>query len=54
MSFIAVMCVESSDGDGILDKWENKLGLDANNPSDALKYSSEGKEYLNIERYING
>lgn len=43
-----------SDGDGIPDKWEDKLGLDASKSSDALKYGSECKEYLNIERYING
>ena len=46
---------KDSDGDGIPDVWEEKLGLDKNNPSDALLPSKddEFKGYLNIEVYLH-
>src|SRR5690606_38015500 len=40
-----------TDNDGIPDSWEDRLGLDKNNPDDALQASAEG--YLNIELYLN-
>src|SRR5690606_33494379 len=44
-----------SDEDGIPDAWELKLGLNPNDPSDALKASTNSMHsgYLNIEVYIN-
>jgi len=45
-----------SDKDGMPDEWENKykkLGLDPNDPSDAIK-DCNGDGYTNIEKYING
>lgn len=47
---------KDSDGDGMPDEWEKKykkLGLDPNNPSDAVK-DCNGDGYTNIEKYING
>lgn len=44
---------QDSDKDGISDAWERKYGLDANDPSDALK-DLNGDGYTNIEKYING
>jgi transcription elongation factor GreA-like protein len=38
----------------IPDVWEKKLTLDLKDTSDALEYTSECEDYLNIERYING
>jgi hypothetical protein len=45
-----------TDLDGMPDSWEKKyakLGLDPNNPSDAVK-DCNGDGYTNIEKYING
>lgn len=44
-----------TDEDGIPDRWEEELGLDKNDPSDALKKSkqAEYKGYLNIEVYLH-
>src|SRR5690606_35942514 len=44
-----------TDNDGIPDVWEDRLGLDNNNPSDALQPSTEQKYdgYLNIEVYLH-
>ncbi|EFK58301.1 LamG-like jellyroll fold domain-containing protein [Sphingobacterium spiritivorum] len=42
-----------TDNDGIPDEWEERLGLNKNDPSDALKESSAHAPYLNIEVYIN-
>lgn len=44
-----------TDEDGIPDRWEEELGLDKNDPSDALKRSkhAEYKGYLNIEVYLH-
>ena len=41
-----------SDGDGIPDEWETKMGLDPKNGSDANKYNLS-PSYTNIEVYIN-
>lgn len=41
-----------TDKDGIPDEWEDKMGLDKNDASDALKKDASG--YLNIELYLNG
>lgn len=41
-----------ADKDGIPDEWEEKMGLNKNDPSDALKKDASG--YLNIEIYLNG
>lgn len=41
-----------TDKDGIPDEWEDKMGLNKNDPSDALKKDASG--YLNIEIYLNG
>lgn len=38
-----------TDGDGIPDEFEDKWGLDKNDPSDAMKIASNG--YTNIENY---
>ncbi|MBW2962626.1 pectate lyase family protein [Mesonia aestuariivivens] len=43
-----------SDQDGIPDIWENQLGLNPNDATDALEVSSICENYLNIEMYING
>lgn len=45
---------EDSDGDGIPDVWEDALGLDKHDATDALAKSKKKKGYLNIEVYING
>lgn len=42
-----------SDNDGMPDSWENKYGLNPNDPSDAL-LDMNGDGYTNIEKYING
>lgn len=39
-----------TDNDGMPDEFENKYGLDKNNPDDAMKIASNG--YTNIENYI--
>ena len=39
-----------SDNDGIPDEFEDKYGLDKNDPSDAAKIANNG--YTNIENYI--
>jgi len=47
---------KDSDNDGMPDVWEKKykkLGLDPNDPSDAVK-DCNGDGYTNIEKYING
>ena len=44
--------ITDSDQDGIPDEWEDKLGLNKNDASDALKKDESG--YLNIELYLNG
>lgn len=41
-----------TDKDGIPDEWEEKMGLNKNDASDALKKDPSG--YLNIEIYLNG
>lgn len=41
-----------SDKDGIPDEWEDKMGLNKDDASDALKKDASG--YLNIEIYLNG
>ncbi|MBQ8940206.1 MAG: hypothetical protein IJ062_00075 [Firmicutes bacterium] len=40
-----------TDADGIPDEWEDKNGLDKDDPTDAVKISSSG--YTNIEVYAN-
>ncbi|NII27978.1 T9SS type B sorting domain-containing protein [Pseudoflavitalea sp. X16] len=42
-----------SDGDGMPDAWEDANGLNKNNKSDAVAYSTAYPQYLNIEVYIN-
>jgi pectate lyase len=44
---------KDSDADGMPDEWENKNGLNANDPSDASLIKLH-KHYTNIEVYING
>ena len=39
-----------SDNDGMPDEFEDKYGLDKNEPSDAAKMANNG--YTNIENYI--
>ncbi len=43
---------EDTDDDGMPDTYEEQVGLDKNDPSDALEKDSDGK-YLNIETYAN-
>ncbi len=44
---------KDSDHDGIPDDWETRYGLNANDPTDAIKdLNADG--YTNIEKYING
>ncbi|MFL5773317.1 MAG: polysaccharide lyase family 1 protein [Flavisolibacter sp.] len=43
---------EDADKDGIPDEWEKKNGLNAADPSDAMKVKN-GQYYTNIELYIN-
>jgi pectate lyase len=43
---------KDSDGDGMPDDWEKKNGLNANDASDAAKFTLS-KSYTNIEVYIN-
>jgi len=40
-----------SDGDGMPDYWEQALGMNPNNASDAMTIGTDG--YANIERYLN-
>ncbi len=40
-----------SDGDGMPDYWENAVGLNPNNASDAMTIAADG--YANIEHYLN-
>ncbi len=42
-----------SDNDGMPDNWEDSHGLNKNNKADAIAFSTESPEYLNIEVYIN-
>ncbi|QDH78686.1 polysaccharide lyase [Echinicola soli] len=42
-----------SDGDGMPDSYEQQVGLDSNDPSDAME-DMNGDGYTNIEMYING
>ena len=42
-----------SDGDGMLDEWEEKYGLDPHEASDTSK-DSDNDGYTNIEEYLNG
>lgn len=44
-----------TDNDGIPDAWEDRLGLDKNDPSDALQRNKDPKHrgYLNIEVYTH-
>ncbi|QDH81497.1 polysaccharide lyase [Echinicola soli] len=44
---------QETDGDGIPDAWEEKHGLDPNDPSDAIK-DLNGDGYTNLEKYLNG
>ncbi|GGF28693.1 polysaccharide lyase [Echinicola rosea] len=44
---------QESDGDGIPDAWEEKYGLDPNDPSDA-NADLNGDGYTNLEKYLNG
>ena len=44
---------KDSDSDGIPDSFEIEMGLNANDPKDALKFNKKEKQYLNIEVYIN-
>ena len=39
-----------TDNDGMPDEFEDKYGLDKNDPADAMKIASNG--YTNIENYI--
>ena len=41
--------IEDTDGDGMPDEFEDKWGLDKNNPKDAVKEAANG--YTNIENY---
>ncbi len=43
---------KDSDMDGMPDKWEQKYGLNPNDPSDAI-LDCNGDGYTNIEKYIN-
>ncbi|MEO6520678.1 MAG: cellulose binding domain-containing protein [Mucilaginibacter sp.] len=42
-----------SDSDGMPDAWETAHGLNKNDKSDAIAFSTEDPRYLNIEVYIN-
>ncbi|WP_187263104.1 LamG-like jellyroll fold domain-containing protein [Pontibacter beigongshangensis] len=42
-----------TDGDGMPDAWEDAHGLNKNNKQDAVAYSTDYPEYLNIEVYVN-
>ncbi|QDH80919.1 polysaccharide lyase [Echinicola soli] len=44
---------QDTDKDGMPDEWENKYGLDPNDPTDANS-DLNGDGYTNIEKYING
>ena len=44
---------KDTDGDGMPDEWEEKNGLNPNDPTDAIK-DCTGDGYTNIEKYING
>ncbi|WP_437921066.1 LamG-like jellyroll fold domain-containing protein [Sphingobacterium sp. LRF_L2] len=46
---------DDTDSDGIPDSWEERLGLDKSNASDALQLSQDPQYsgYLNIEVYLN-
>lgn len=52
-TYPAYQTERDSDSDGIPDVVEKKMGLNPNDPSDALKKSKQCKNYLNIEIYIN-
>ncbi len=42
--------VVDTDGDGMPDDWEDKWGLDKNDPNDAVKVA--GNKFTNIENYV--
>ena len=42
--------IVDSDGDGMPDEWEDKWGLDKNDPSDAVIVA--GNKFTNIENYV--
>ena len=42
-----------SDHDGMPDEWENKHGLNPNDPSDGAKPANGGGGYSNLEAYLN-
>ncbi|PTR01428.1 cellulose binding domain-containing protein [Mucilaginibacter yixingensis] len=42
-----------TDGDGMPDAWEDANGLNKNDKSDAVAFSTNDPRYLNIEMYIN-
>src|SRR5699024_2802484 len=44
---------QDTDMDGMPDAWEDTNGLDKNDPTDAVAFSSTDVDYLNIEVYIN-
>ena len=44
---------EDSDGDGILNQWEKKHGLNLKDPADAAR-DLDGDGYTSIEEFING
>ncbi|TJZ61124.1 T9SS type B sorting domain-containing protein [Sphingobacterium olei] len=53
--FDAATLLDDTDNDGIPDEWEDRLGLDKEDATDALKPSNDPQHagYLNIEVYIN-
>ncbi|MGK9127957.1 hypothetical protein M1D52_04280 [Olivibacter sp. SA151] len=52
-SFPEATALKDTDLDGIPDVWEQRLGLNANDATDALQTNTSFPQYLNIEVYIN-
>lgn len=43
--------MQDTDGDGMPDEWEDRNGLDKNNPADGAATTADG--YTNLEHYLN-
>jgi len=52
-AYPTVSAAPDTDADGIPDKWEERMHLDAHDAADALQSNKQYPHYLNIEVYLN-